>query len=223
MRKVLITILLLALLTIFGVVVVSGLTIGNLAIGHSVQAIINKNAELDDNISTLGDRINREYAQAKSNLETSFSKLQREKQTYLDTIAYTTQEQIEAASQTEQYKLDYLWTTIGLYATNNNVVMKAELSYGSSGVPNQYNISFTATGEYLSISDFVYDIEKDPSLGFRIEEFALVPYSENSLQATFIVKNIAIDADSLSKTASVGSGTTGSDTNKADTNTVSGS
>lgn len=222
MRKVLITILVLALLTIFGITVVSGFKIGNLTVGHSVQAIIDKNAELDNNIAKLGERINREYAQAKSNLEISFSKLQKEKQTYLDTIAYTTQEQLEDANQTEQYKLDYLWTTIGLYATNNNVTMKADLSYGSSGVPNQYNISFTATGEYLSISEFVYAIEKDPSLGFRIEEFALVPYSENSLQATFIIKNIAIDADSLSKTASVSSGTT-TDTNVTDTNTVSGS
>ncbi len=222
MRKVLITILLLALFAIFGMIVVSGLTISKLPLGHSVQAIINKNAELDNKIANLEERINKEYTQAKSNLEVSFSKLQNEKQTYLDTIEYTTQEQLEAANKAEEYKLDYLWTKIGLYATENNVVMKADVSYGSSGVPNQYNISFIATGEYLSISEFVYAIEKDPSLGFRIEEFALVPYSENSLQATFIIKNIAIDQDSLSKSASVGTGDN-TTTDPNDTNTVTGS
>lgn len=224
MRKVLITILLLALLTIFAVIVISGLTVANLPIGHSVQAIINKNTELDDNIANLGNRINKEYSQARSNLEASFARLQSEKQTYLDTIAYTTEEQLESANKAEQYKLDYLWTTIGLYATKNNVTMKADVSYGSSGVPNQYNISFTATGEYLSISEFIYAIEKDSSLGFRIEEFALVPYSENSLQATFIIKNISIDAESISKSSSIGTGdNTVNNSTNTDTNTVTSS
>lgn len=223
MRKVLITILLLALLTIFGMIVVSGLTIGHISLGQSVQAIINKNSELDNKILSLEQKINTEYAQTRSNLEASFSKLQTEKQTYLDTIAFTTEEQLKAANQSEEYKLDYLWTKIGLYATQNNVAMKADVSYGSSGVPNQYNISFTATGEYISISEFIYAIEKDSNLGFRIEEFAMVPYSENSLQATFIIKNIAIDPDSLSKSASVGTGNANGATNPEDTNTVTGS
>lgn len=90
---------------------------------------------------------------------------------------------------------------------------------GSSGVQNYYNISFTAIGEYLSISEFVYAIEKDDTLGFRIEEFALVPYAEVKsqttsggsntqtsvpdikLQATFIIKNVLIEPESLSGTA----------------------
>lgn len=224
MRKVLITILLLALLAIFGVIVVSGLTVAHIPIGHSVQTIINKNAELDNNIANLEGRINREYSQTKSNLEASFSRLQSEKQTYLDTIAYTTQEELEAANKAEQYKLEYLWTTIGVYATQNNVTMKADVSYGSSGVPNQYNISFTVTGEYLSISEFIYAIEKDPSLGFRIEEFALVPYSENSLQSTFIIKNISIDQESISKSSSISTGNNTVDNSaNPDTNTLTGS
>ena len=94
-----------------------------------------------------------------------------------------------------------------MYAKKYNVAMKADLSHGSSGVNNQYNISFTAVGEYISISEFIYAIEKDSTLGFRIEEFAMVPYSEEYLQATFIIKNISIDPSSLSSSASVSSGT----------------
>ena len=203
MRKILISILLLALIAIFSVMVLSGLTIGKITIGRSVKEVVNKNDELDKSIEALETKIKTEYETSRGNLETSFKKLQTEKQTYQSTIAYTKEEELKNASTTEQYKMNYLWTNIGSYATKNDVVLKAEVSYGSSGLPNQYNISFTATGEYLSISEFVYAIEKDSNLGFRIEEFALVPYSENSLQATFIIKNIPIDPNSLSPSTGI--------------------
>lgn len=222
MRKILIGLLLAILLSAFTLMVVSGLEIGNFRLGYSIKEVINKNDELDKNIANLKTKIDTEYALAKSDLDRSFKKLQSEKENYQKTIAYTTEEEMLAAQQTEEYKLDYLWTNIGLYAKKNNIVMKADLSHGSSGVSNQYNISFTATGEYLSISEFVYAIEKDEKLGFRIEEFALVPYSENSLQATFIIKNVAIDPTSLSSSASVQSGTvtTNTNTNTANANTT---
>lgn len=213
MRKILLSLLLVALLAIFAAMVISGFSVGRLTIGHSIQEIIEENNKLDTAIATLGTKIDTEYQTSKINLDASFKKLQTEKQTYQDTIAYSTPEDLMAANQTEEYKLDYLWTNIGLFATRNNLVMKVDLSHGSSGVSNQYNISFTAIGEYLSISEFIYAIEKDPSLGFRIEEFAIVPYSEDSLQATFIIKNVAIDKNSLSETTSVSSGTVTSNNN----------
>lgn len=207
MRKLLIGLLIVALLAIFGIMVISGIEVGNLRVGYGVQEIINKNDELDGDIVKLNKQIETDYAVAKSDLDRSFKKLQSEKENYQKTIAFTTEEDMLAAQQTEEYKLDYLWTNIGLYAKKNNIVMKADLVNGSSGVSNQFNINFTATGEYLSISEFIYAIEKDEKLGFRIEEFTLVPYSETSLQATFIVKNVSIDPTSLSNSASVSTGT----------------
>lgn len=215
MRKILLSLLLIALLALFGGMVISGIQLGNKPLGYSIQSIIRKNDELDSTIANLNTKIDTEYKASKDNLDASFKKLQGEKQTYQQAIAYSSQEELMAANQTVEYKLDYVWTNIGLYATKHGVVLKADLSHGSSGVSNQYNISFTAIGEYLPISEFIYEIEKDPNLGFRIEEFAMVPYSESSLQATFIIKNVAIDPDSLSKSATVSTGTvtnnTGSD------------
>lgn len=238
MRKILISLLLVALLAIFAQMVLSGLTIGNVTIGHSVKEVIRKNDELDSNIANLEKKINTEYQSSRSSLETSFTKLQGEKQSYKSKVAYTTEEELQQANTTEQYKLDYLWTNIGLYATRNGVGLKADVSYGSSGLPDQYNISFTATGEYLSISEFIYAVEKDPNLGFRIEEFALVPYSESNLQATFIIKNVPVDPKSLSSTTGISgekstgnvtkdstntTNTTNTTTTSTNTNTVSGS
>lgn len=225
MRKILISILLLALLAIFSLMVLSGVTIGGVTVGHSVREVINKNDELDKSIAALDTKIKTEYQTSKGNLESSFTKLQTEKQSYKSAIAYTTEEELKKANTTEQYKMDYLWTNIGGYASKNGVVLKLDVSYGSSGLPNQYNMSFTATGEYLSISEFVYAVEKDPNLGFRIEEFALVPYSENSLQATFIIKNIPIDPNSISTTTGIsgdnGNGAQTKDSTNPNSNTTS--
>lgn len=207
MRKILISLLVLALLALFVGIVYNGITIGNAHLGYSIPQIINENERLDAGIAALGSEIDTNYEIAKSNLDASFRKLQAEKQNYQSTIAYTTEEELKNANKTEQYKLNYLWTNIGIYATKNGVIMKADLSHGSSGVKDQYNISFTAIGPYISISEFVYAIEKDPQLGFRIEEFSLVPYSEENLQATFIIKNVTVDPKSLSDSASVSNGT----------------
>lgn len=216
MRKVLLSLLLVVLLAIFAGIVITGVTLGDINLGYSIQDILDKNDELDKTIVLLNKKIDNEYKAAQSSLDSSFNRLKAEKQNYQQTIAYSTEEELMAANQTIEYKLDYVWTTIGLYATQHGVVLKADLSHGSSGVSNQYNISFTAIGEYLSISEFIYEIEKDPSLGFRIEEFAMVQYSEESLQATFIIKNVAIDPDSLSTSASsVPTGTVTDNTTKS--------
>ncbi|MCI8621627.1 MAG: hypothetical protein HFJ50_08110 [Clostridia bacterium] len=207
MRKVLISILLVILLAGFVLMVISGLEIAGMKVGYSVKEIMDKNDQLDRDIIGLRDKIQKEYEVARGNLDKSFKDLQNEKQSYEKAVAYVSDEDRQTATTVERYKIDYLWTKIGLGATTNNLVMKADLSNGSSGVENQYNMAFTVIGEYLSISEFIYGIEKDDTLGFRIEEFAVVPYSENDLQATFIIKNIDIDPTSLTNASSVSTGT----------------
>ena len=78
---------------------------------------------------------------------------------------------------------------------------------------------FTVTGSYISIVDFVSDIENDSTLGFTIEEFKMVPTSsEANLEATFVCKNITIKDLS---SASSPSPTSTSTTNNSNTNTTS--
>ena len=200
MRKLLILVLIIILLAALGIMLTSGIAIGSFEI-PSIKKIIDENKDLDTKIAELNTAIENDYASARTSLDTSVKTLEAEKQKYQDTITYSTEEEIKAANQTEEYEISYLWTKIGLYATNNNVTIQANVSSGT--VAGLYNISFTARGEYISISEFVYAIENDSTLGFKIEDFALVPYSENTLQATFIIRNIAIDEDSLSAAGAI--------------------
>lgn len=199
MRRILISALILILIAIFTLMAASGINIGKLKIA-SIREIIQENEQLDTDIENLNTTIETDYVSAKSNLDASFKKLQTSKQKYQDTIRFSTEEEIKAANQSEKYEIGYLWTKIGLYATKNNVVMQANVTSGS--ISGLYNISFTATGEYISISEFIRAIENDSNLGFKIEDFAMSPNeSTENLKATFIIRNVAIDSDSLTKTA----------------------
>lgn len=222
MRRILISILLVALIALLVLIVTQEVVVAGVKLGFPVEEIINKNSELDSGILNLKGRIDGEYADTKVDLDSSFSRLQEEKARYQKTVSYTTEEDLEKANTQEEYKLDYLWTKIGLYATKNNIVMKADVSHGSSGVANQYNISFVAIGEYLPISEFIYAIEKDDTLGFRIEEFSVIPHTDEYLQATFIIKNVALDPNSLtSSSVSTGTVTTGGTVRSGETVQIS--
>ena len=59
------------------------------------------------------------------------------------------------------------------------------------------DLKFTVTGEYIAITDFIYSLEDDDTLGFEISEFLLEKGGEN-LQATFIVKEVPINNKNLS-------------------------
>ncbi len=221
MRKILLGLLTLILFAILVTIVVYGLNLGTFHLGYSIRDIIEKNDELDLSIANLQTKINGEYATVATSLSSSFVNLQNSKEEYLNKVKYSTEEEMQKANVTEQYKIGYLWTNIGLYATRNNCFLRrVEVTNATSGIDNQYNITFTAIGEYLDISNFIYAIEKDTNLGFRIEEFNMIPYNqeenvENKLQATFMIKNVMLDPNSLKEDAISSS----SDTNvNTDTN-----
>lgn len=212
MRKVLITLLIIALLSIFGMMVIAGIHPKEAKFSiSSVKEIINDNKELDKRIAELDTSVKTDYESAKSDLDKSYKNLQSSKQKYHDTITYSTEEEIQAANQTEKYEIEFLWTKIGLYATKNNLVMQANVSAGA--IPGQYNISFTVLGEYISISEFINQVEADSKLGFKIEDFTLAKYSEEQLQGTFVIRNVSIDQDSLNEAISSSSNQTNNNNN----------
>ncbi len=199
MRRILLYALVIILLAAFTLVALSGVSVGKLKIA-SISEIIEENTKLDNGIENLNKTIETDFVSAKSQLDQSFTKLQASKKKYNDTIMFSTEEEIKAANQEEKYKIGYLWTKIGLYATKNGVEMQANVTQGS--VKDKYNISFTVVGEYISISEFIRAIENDSNLGFKIEDFNLSPNSENSLTGKFIIRNTSIDSTSISSTTS---------------------
>lgn len=190
MKKLLILVLIALLVALTMFIGIKGVTIGSIEI-LGIKGIQEKNSELDEKIQQAGKLAEKTYAQAVSEVETNAKKLKEEKQNYEDMTTISTDGEVQASNQIEKYEIEALWVKLGKHATSEGVVMKMDVKPGSSGAQGVYNLNFTATGGYVQIEEFISSIENDSTLGFKIEEFKMVP-SGNDLQATFVCKDIPI-------------------------------
>ena len=72
------------------------------------------------------------------------------------------------------YKIEFLWTKLGNYADKHQIKMQMDVIAAGE---NMYDLSFNIVGSYIDVTDFIYEIEKDSELNFRISEFKLIPDS----------------------------------------------
>lgn len=216
MRKILISILIVALLVLTYFTVTNGLNIFGLKI-LSIKEIADKNEELDKKIEEVSQLTSVSYPKAKKDLETSTAALLREKDEYADLVSFSTSDDVDAASKLPVYDMEYLRTRLGTYATKNGIKIKIDVIAGSAS--GQYNLNFTATGRYVGIIEFISAIENDTSFSFRIQSFKLIPQSDTeTLQATFTVENVSINNINKVTTQTT---TTTTETGTNNTNTTS--
>lgn len=216
MKKLLILILITLLLILTMFIGIKGVTIGKIEI-LGIQGIQTKNSELDSKIQDAAKLVEKTYAQTISEVNSNAKKLKEEKQNYQDMTAISSDGETQAVNQIEKYEIETLWVKLGNHATSEGVVMKMDVTSGSSGAQDSYNLNFTVTGGYVQIEDFISSIENDSTLGFKIEEFKMAP-SGNDLQATFVCKDIPIKQ--VSSTTTVTQNTTTDGNNTANTNTA---
>ncbi len=188
MRRILIGILTILLIVMAVLVITKGLTIGNFKI-LSVQQIIEGNDKLTEEISQTEKLIRSEYPTKLDELDTNVSSLLAAKEEYQDLADVSTKSEINKATTVETYTVEFLWTRLGRHATAEGVY----LSY----TPTKNSIKFTVSGDYVPILSFISAIENDSKLGFRIENFKLIP-GGNNLQATFETRNINIKTEGVS-------------------------
>lgn len=209
MRKILIGILTILLIVMAVLVITKGLTIGNFKI-LSVKQIIEGNDKLTAEISETEKLIRSNYPTELETLDSTVSSLLAAKEEYQDLADVSTKSEINKATTVETYTVEFLWTRLGRHATAEGVY----LSY----TPTNNSIKFTVSGDYIPILSFVSAIENDSKLGFRIENFKLIP-GGNNLQATFETRNINIKIEGVNTAVQSTTITESAPTNTTDTNT----
>ena len=209
MRKILIGILTILLIVMAVLVITKGLTIGNFKI-LSVKQIIEGNDKLTAEISETEKLIRSNYPTELETLDSTVSSLLAAKEEYQDLADVSTKSEINKATTVETYTVEFLWTRLGRHATAEGVY----LSY----TPTNNSIKFTVSGDYIPILSFVSAIENDSKLGFRIENFKLIP-GGNYLQATFETRNINIKTEGVNTAVQSTIITESAPTNTPDTNT----
>lgn len=192
MKKLLILILIALLLALAGIVAINGVQIGSFEI-LGIKGIQNSSTELDEKIQEAGKLAQKDFQQAVKDVQDNSKKLEETKLEYEEMTAISSESDVESAAQLETYEIETLWVKLGNHATNEGATMKMDVTKGSNTTQNTYNLNFTVNGSYISITDFISDIENDETLGFKIEEFKMVPSgSDSNLQATFVCKDIPI-------------------------------
>ncbi len=189
MRKVLISILVVLMLIGSCFFIVNGFNKMNI---KGAKGIDQKNTEIENKIDELSKVISVTYTGAESELKQASNNLIDSKTEYENQAALSNSNNSSYASKLELYDIDYLWTKLGNYAKDENVVIKIDVTSGSAS-SNLYNLNFTVTGTYVGTTDFIYDIENDSKLGFKIDSFKMIAGTGTEVIGSFVCQDIPIN------------------------------
>lgn len=218
MKKILIGILIILLVVMAYFAVFSGISIGNFKV-LGVTQIQEENDKLEQQIAQTEILQHSTYASQTEQLEKSVSNLLTAKEEYKELETVSTEGEIKEATKQETYKIEYLWTRIGSHATAEGVILKLDVQTGDTGESDIKNLSFTVTGNYIAIINFITSIEDDSELGFRIENFKILPGTDtNGREATFIVRNVKIKQENITSNVTTGQAQANNNSNTGNTN-----
>ena len=205
MRKIILAIILIISCVICFGVICYGFEIGPVKVnGYSTVASLSaKKTEL---LAKLNEKNVTEFNAKKDNLQKVVDDYNTKKAEYDRLVQEGKIDNNSIHNTLDLYEIDYLWTKIGNYATKEDVELQIDLtkSATSTSISTEYimcDLTFNVTGEYIAITDFLFDLEGDDSLRFEINDFVMQKGGQN-LQATFIVKNVPIDSQTLSSVPS---------------------
>lgn len=198
MKDILITVISILLTVVIIICMVKGLTVGSFRI-LSISNIKQESLNLDNEVDELNNLKNVTYKKKIDDLQTATKYLTTAKQKYLDLASVSSDEEIQEANLEQTYAMEFLWNKVGSYATKEGVTLKWDVS--STGVNNKYTLNFTTTGSYVGVISYIYALENDSDLAFRIENFKMTASGEN-VTATFTVNNVAIKAETISGASS---------------------
>ena len=158
-------------------------------------------AEKRQVLTELSTKNSTEFFAKQTALSSAVQEYKNKKAQY-DTLVQEGKITEETVTSMEMYDVDFLWATIGNYATQKGVTLQFDISKSAikASISPEYvycDLNFTITGDYIAITDFIYSLENDDKLNFEIRNFLMKKGGEN-LQATFTVKDVPVNSQKLS-------------------------
>ena len=123
---------------------------------------------------------------------------------------------VQQATIDEKYFIEYLWVVLGNYAASNSLkidIITPGSSYSTktetadesnTAQDGESNNNTTTTsgasdrvkivvkGRYANLADFVFDVENDSSLRFKLDNIKMLYSGDNKVEATFDVLSLAV-------------------------------
>ena len=216
MKKIIISIIVILIIVVAFLIIVKDFTVFGWD-NKNIDDIKKMNEDLDEEIEIAKEAKEQKYPDAVEKLERAIEDLKKAKERYENKLKYLSEDVELGIVHIKEYKIDRLWVVLGNYAKDESVNLKLDI-LGTNG-DNTYDLDITIIGSYINITDFIYDIEKDDTLGFKIVNFKLVPASASevtviddsddesgtttrttatdvtNLKATFRVESVGIEFD----------------------------
>lgn len=183
----------------------------------SVGQLASSSKKLDTDVAELERNCTTDFENKKSELEKTIKKYRQAKKEYdeiIPAVSTGTADSIIAFEENnlkDIYDVDFLWTIVGNYATEEGVNLKFDIQKNTTSASSLSNTStnyvvcdlkFVVTGKYINLTDFIYDLEDDDRLGFEINDFEMQKEGEN-LQITLNVREIKVNANNLIESKNV--------------------
>ena len=218
MRKILLGLLVILLLALAVYTAVYGIELGGLKI-NSIPAIKEENEVLESKIDKASKLRTTQYPSEITVLEGAYKKLVAEKENYEQILALGVDENGQPINKIQEYEMEKIWVAMGNHAKAQGVDLKMDVTLNNS-VSKTYDLKFTVTGGYIQIVDFLYDVERDSTLVFKIENFKLVAgETTDVLVGTFTCKDIKININDITGSNSTTSTNSSSNSNTSSSNT----
>ena len=214
MRKLLICLGLIVLLVLCYFVFVQGFEALSIS---SYETIVEADKTLETKKSELNRKNTDDYNSKVNALNTAVKKYKNTKEEYEALVPSFTNSEVTLS--VKPYDVEFLWTIIGNYATEEGIGINLDFVSSISNAANKSSdeyiiadMNYAVTGTYNSVIEFLYDLEDDDRLGFEIRDFKMAKGGEG-VQATFSVQEIPITNYNLSSlSGGSGSGATSSNT-----------
>lgn len=186
----------------FGIIIISVLLIVSLFSGLnifgirvlSLKDITSKKQEVKLAKTNL-DLEKTKYDVLESKLNTEKQEFNTEKNKY-EAISDETVNIINNLNTKEKYSIEYIWIKLGNYAKLNNLsIVVAEPGNtlnSEEKVQDNSIFKIQVSGSYTSVASFIYNIENDDELKFRLDNIKMEYVSGVNIRATFDVKDIVI-------------------------------
>ena len=214
MKKILIGALIVLLCIMAYFAIFRGLSIGSVQI-LSIEQIANANEKLTQEIKQTEVLMSSDYPTQNDALDKSVTDLLVARDEYRNLASVSTDGEIRRASQQEEYTVEFLLTSLGRHARKEGINLEYTFNTGTTGEADVKNVTFNITGGYIPIMEFVSAIEDDSKLGFRIQNFKILPGGQH-LQASFLVMNVKVKPEVATNTENMQT----SQTQSPDTNTT---
>lgn len=204
MKKYFPIIVLICLIIISYIIIVSGIHIGNVQI-DGYKELKEKSTNLESRIKELKEKNSTDFQDKKNELETASNNYNSKKTEYEKLVPKIQETQGNVNSKVDLYDVDFLWTILGNYATEEGLLLQFDVVQNEKNntlLNKDYilcDLNFRVVGEYLPIVSYISDLEYDERLNFEIQEFQMKKSGKN-IEATFCVKSAPINQNNLLKT-----------------------